>query len=52
MSATSFALTRECGAGEKKTNQNRDDMQEHLDVERPLQKERTMTMLLNTKLWS
>ena len=36
-------------ARRRKTN-NHDDMQEHLEVERPLQKERTMTMLLNTKL--
>jgi hypothetical protein len=50
MSASSFALARECGVGEKKTNQNHDDMQEHLEVERALENERTMTMLLNTKL--
>ena len=38
------------GAGEKETSQNHDDMPDHLEVERPLQKERTMTMLLKAKL--
>lgn len=48
MSATLFAQTRQRGTGER-TIQNHDDMQGHLEVEHPLQKERTMTVPSDTK---
>ena len=37
-------------AARRRKTKNHDDVQEHLEVERPLQNERMMTMLLNTKL--